>query len=106
MHFHMKAIHSIPFLALFLNLYISRFVFISSHYKYVVVVGFCYSWANYFGTLYRKSPLYPFLTWEGVDSLFVCLLINMFMVVLFKMAYWSIKKWRGHLVSDQKLKVK
>lgn len=58
--------HSYPAAAMLANIWLSRVAFIRSHYIYCIRIGIVYAIFNYWGTLSRGHPLYPFLTWESV----------------------------------------
>ena len=66
--------HTYPAFAMVANIMLSRVAFIRSHYLYCVRIGVIYSVFNYWGTLSRGHPLYPFLTWENVPiSILICI---------------------------------
>jgi hypothetical protein len=58
--------HSYPAVAMIANIWLSRVAFIRGHYIYCIRIGIVYAIFNYWGTLSRGHPLYPFLTWESV----------------------------------------
>jgi len=84
LHFHLRVVHSLPFLSLLVNLILSRMVFIRKHAVYICFLGLGYSVANYLGTLYRKKPLYPFLKWEGFESIVFCVIFVLGACILFQ----------------------
>lgn len=80
--YHMLFIHSLPFLAVFINTLLSQVVFIPSHSLYLIGFGVFYGGLNYAGTLYRGHPLYPFLPWTDALSLLICAALLVIMFVL------------------------
>ncbi len=60
----MIAIHTVPFAMMVMNTLLSRMRFIYSHCVYVMLLGVIYTAVNYFGSIYRQKPLYPFLNWK------------------------------------------
>ena len=66
--------HSYPAAAILANIMLSRIAFIRSHYMYFIRIGVIYAVFNYWGTLSRGYPLYPFLTWESIpETIAVCI---------------------------------
>ena len=55
--------HSYPAAAILANIMFSKIAFIRSHYIYCIRIGVVYAVLNYWGTMTRGYPLYPFLTW-------------------------------------------
>jgi hypothetical protein len=64
-------IHIWPFIAMVVNVGMSKTVFIYRHYQYVVVLGIIYAVTNFIGTKIKGKPLYPFLLWEDWTSIVV-----------------------------------
>ena len=64
--------HSIPFLATMINFFITDIVFKLSHVKYLCPVGLFYLLTNYLTTLYRGHPVYFFLPWDSINSVYIC----------------------------------
>ena len=79
----MITVHSLPFLAILINVLISRVNFIPSHGIYYMIEGALYSVTNFFGCLYRKHVLYPFLPWTDYKSVLVCIMLDIFCGVLY-----------------------
>jgi hypothetical protein len=66
--------HSYPAIAILANTIISKVAFIRAHYLYCFRIGTVYAVFNYWGTLQRGRPLYPFMTWESVPfTIVVCI---------------------------------
>ena len=74
-HSLMISIHLIPAVTVFINISISRIVFIASHYKYMIHYSVLYAITNYIGVIIKGSPLYHFLPWTDFRSLIVILVI-------------------------------
>ena len=68
-------IHTLPALTVFLNVALSRVVFIASHYRYMIYYSLVYAVVNYIGVLVKGRPLYPFLPWTDFRSLLVIIVI-------------------------------
>ena len=85
LYYHMIFIHSVPFIAVLVNVTLSKVRFIPGHSLYIVLYGIFYSCVNYAGTLYRGHPLYPFLNWQDYRSLIVCGILNLVIFLLFQM---------------------
>ncbi len=60
--------HSYPAAAILANIMFSKIAFVRSHYKYAIRIGVIYAVFNYWGTLSRGYPLYPFLKWESIPE--------------------------------------
>ena len=66
--------HTYPAFAIVVNVILSRIAFIQNHYIYCIRIGSVYAVFNYWGTLSRGKPLYPFLTWESIPfTIMVCI---------------------------------
>jgi hypothetical protein len=66
--------HTYPAAAILANIMLSRIAFIRSHYIYCIRIGVIYAVFNYWGTLSRGYPLYPFLKWESIpETIAVCI---------------------------------
>lgn len=76
-------IHIIPAASVFLNILISRIVFIFEHVKFMIVYSFVYLGVNYIGTAYLGKPLYPFLPWTDYMSLVVGMVITIANVIIY-----------------------
>ena len=75
-------IHSLPFLAITINIILSRTVLIPGHCMYSGLVASSYSVFNFFGSKYRGHALYPFLPWTDYKSVVICIfLVNLGMVI-------------------------
>lgn len=81
-------IHIWPALAVFLNVILSKTLFIYSHYRYLTVVGIIYMIANFIGTKISGKPLYPFMPWTDISTLFVAIgLLLMGLVLYFTVCF-------------------
>ena len=77
-YYYIHVIHSVPFIAMLINVYLSQVTFIPAHGLYLMLGGIAYGPVNYAGTLYRGHWLYPFLTWNDYRTLVifaVCLVV-------------------------------
>ena len=63
--------HSIPFISTALNFCVSDHVLRASHFKMLCVIGVVYGYVNYLKVLERGEPLYWFLTWEDMTSVYI-----------------------------------
>ena len=59
----MIIIHSWPFMAVLVNVILTRIVFIYDHYLYCFYLGVVYICINFVGTKMRGKPMYAFLNW-------------------------------------------
>ena len=78
LYYHSYCVHSLPFVSVTINVMISRVSFIPSHCVYVMLLGVMYSLVNYFGTLYRKTPIYSFIKWD--DHISVILSVGLVII--------------------------
>ena len=67
----MILIHTWPCFAVFLNIAISRFVFIPSHAIYFWYFAPFYMVMNYIGKEMRGRPVYPFLDWKDYMTIVI-----------------------------------
>ena len=74
-------IHSLPAATTFINVYISKVVFIKSHYKYMLCQAFLYNIVNIIVVKIRGKALYYFLTWDNIESYLIAaaiIIVNLF----------------------------
>ena len=63
--------HSIPFISTALNFFVSDQVIRASHVKMLFFIGVMYLYVNYLVVKERGRPLYWFLTWEDMTSVYI-----------------------------------
>ena len=51
MHWHLILIHSVPFFTVFVNVMLSKMIFMREHSRYLVTGGCIYMVLNYIGTI-------------------------------------------------------
>ncbi len=69
-------IHLWPFLAVALNVWLSRIPhFEADHWPYMAIFGLIYCGVNYVATQIRGTPVYPFMTWRDWISYAVAVAI-------------------------------
>ena len=72
----MILIHSWPFLTVFLNVAMTKTIFIYEHYRYLLYVGVIYTIINFVATKVKGKPLYDFLHWNDMSSLIYAIFLN------------------------------
>lgn len=89
----MIMLHSVPMLASIVDLVVSDVTFIDSHWKYVFATGCAYIVANYFGTIYMKTPLYPVVDWKNpAMTIFLFVIQAACMALMFLAGAWLSRK--------------
>lgn len=72
---YMCALHIVPFVCIFIDFVISQQVIYMRDIKFMLIFGVVYTFNNFLQTkMFVRKP-YPFMTWEGVDSLVAFLAI-------------------------------
>ena len=71
LYYHMLFIHSVPCIAISINLILSRVSFVPAHCKYLSATGLGYCIVNFLGVKYRGHVLYPFLPWTDFKSIII-----------------------------------
>jgi hypothetical protein len=67
----MVLVHIWPFIAILLNVVLSKTLFIKSHVKQLMYFGAFYCLTNYVGTVQSGRPLYHFLPWTDYTSILI-----------------------------------
>ena len=75
-NFFMYVVHINPSVSILILAKTTGLRVIRAHWVVLIPVHLCYDYVNYFATLYiLKKPLYWFVTWEGIDSILICIVI-------------------------------
>ena len=75
---HKVLIHILPFAFSFINLALSKGVFVPGHALFTILIGCVYIPINCFGTLTRGEPLYFFMPWNDYKTLAIAAIIFLF----------------------------
>jgi hypothetical protein len=76
--------HSIPMIGALVNLYLTDIRFKRDHWKMFVMIGIFYYFVNFWGTIIKGRPLYPFLTWVNpLLTMGVCAILSFVNTLLF-----------------------
>eukprot|EP00347_Sterkiella_histriomuscorum_P010176 403377314 len=97
----MIIVHSLPAVAIFINIIISKVVLCFEHLPYMLVYGFTYLTCNLCATKYLGRPLYSFLTWEDFNTVIIALVIILGNTLAYFLVCKFMKIFRGDLLSYQ-----
>ena len=86
--YYLFVAHIAPFVCICIDFIISKKVVYMRDLKYMIVFGTVYTFNNLFQTkMFVRRP-YPFMTWEGFDSVVAYFVIVGFLVI----SYWLVSK--------------
>jgi Na+-transporting methylmalonyl-CoA/oxaloacetate decarboxylase gamma subunit len=95
-------VHIAPFLCICIDFIISKKVVYMRDLKYMIVFGTVYTFNNFCQTkMFVRRP-YPFMTWEGLDSVIAFFIILVFLVI----SYWLVSKTSQRFVDFDTHKAK
>ena len=87
-------IHSVPAISIFINVLISKIVFLYEHLSYLLIFSAIYSFVNFAATKIRRAPLYPFLPWDDWTSLIVCVVLNIPFIFIYYLVCYLARYFR------------
>ena len=75
--FQLYLVHAFPFFSMVVNFLITDVVLIRSHQVKFLYIALIYLLVNFAATKIRGKPVYHFLTWEDLNSLYIFLGISL-----------------------------